>query len=113
LAWSGFINPRIRTFVEKRFHDLFSKKKRSKSGGVPSFPGREHVLAENSLPSGQPTALDAYHEMTSLLKIERHFLPEKAVWAKIPLPKKSLQKNRSIFGLKNQSCYRRKSVIKE
>jgi len=25
----------------------------------------------------------------------------------IPLPKKALQKNRSIFGLKNQSCYRR------
>jgi len=51
--WSGFINPRIRTFVEKLFHGLFSKKKRSKSGGVPSFPSREHVLAENSLPSGQ------------------------------------------------------------
>jgi len=30
--------PRIRTFVEKRFHGLFSKKKLSKSGGVPSFP---------------------------------------------------------------------------
>jgi len=27
--WSGFIYPRIRTFVEKRFHGLFSKKKRS------------------------------------------------------------------------------------
>jgi len=26
----------------------------------------------------------------------------------IPLPEKALQKNRSIFGLKNQSCYRRK-----
>jgi len=35
--WSGFISPRIRTFVEKRFHGLFSKKKGSKSGGVPSF----------------------------------------------------------------------------
>jgi len=41
--WSGFINPSIRTFVEKCFHDLFSKKKHSKSGGVPSFPRREHV----------------------------------------------------------------------
>jgi len=34
---SGFISPRIRTFVEKRFHGLFSKKKYSKSGGVPAF----------------------------------------------------------------------------
>jgi len=62
--WRGFINPRIRTFLEKRFHGLFSKKKRSKSGGVPSFPRTEHVLAVNSLPSGQPTALDPYHEIT-------------------------------------------------
>ena len=49
--WSGFIYPRIGTFVEKRFHGLFSKKMRSKSGGVPSFPRREHVLEVNSLPS--------------------------------------------------------------
>jgi len=35
--WSGFISPRIRTFVEKRLHGLFSKKKDSKSGGVPPF----------------------------------------------------------------------------
>ena len=62
--WSGFIYPRIRTFVEKRFHGLFSKKKRSKSGGVDSFPRREQVLAVNSLPGGQPTALDPYHEIT-------------------------------------------------
>jgi len=62
--WSGFIYPRIRTFVEKHFHGLFSKKKRSNSGGVPLFPRREHVLAVNSLPSGQPTALDPYHEIT-------------------------------------------------
>jgi len=61
---SGFINPRIRTFAEKRFHGLFSKKKRSKSGGVPSLPRREHVLAVISLPSGQPTALDPYQEFT-------------------------------------------------
>ena len=39
--WIHF--PRIRTFVQKRFHDLFSKKKRSKC--VPSFPKREHVRA--------------------------------------------------------------------
>ena len=62
--WSGFIYPRIRTFVEKSFHGLFSKKKRSKSGGVPSFPRREHVLAVNSLPSGQRSALDPFHEIT-------------------------------------------------
>ena len=105
----GFINPRIRTFIEKRFHGLFSKKKRSKSGGVPSFPRREHVLAENSLPSGQPTALDQYHKITYYLKSSDIFCPRKLFWAKIPLPKKTLQKNRSIFGLKNQSCYRRKN----
>ena len=35
--WSGFIFPRIRTFVEKRFQCLFSKEKTLKSGGVPSF----------------------------------------------------------------------------
>ena len=35
--WSGFISPRIRTLVEKRFCDLFSKKKASNSRGVPSF----------------------------------------------------------------------------
>jgi len=29
--------PELRTFVEKHFHGLFSKKKGSKSGGVPSF----------------------------------------------------------------------------
>ena len=50
--WSGFIYPRIRTFVKIRFHGLFSKKKRSKSGGVPSFPRREHVPVVISLPSG-------------------------------------------------------------
>jgi len=62
--WSAFIYPRIRTFVEKRFHDLFSKKKRSKSGGVPSFPRRELVLAVISLPSGQRSTLDPFHEIT-------------------------------------------------
>ena len=31
--WSGFICPRIRTFLEKRFHGLVSKKKALKSGG--------------------------------------------------------------------------------
>jgi len=51
-------------FVEKRFHGLFSKKKRSKSEGVPSFPRREHVPTVISLPSGQPTALDPSQEIT-------------------------------------------------
>jgi len=62
VEWIHF--PRIRTFVEKRFHGLFSKKKGSKSGGVPSFPRRENVLAVISLPSGQPTGLDAYQDIT-------------------------------------------------
>ena len=35
--WSGFISPQIRTFVEKNFHGLFSKKKDLKSGRIPSF----------------------------------------------------------------------------
>ena len=62
--WSGFIYARIRTFVEKRFHGLFSKKKRSKSGDVPSFPKREHVQAVISPPSGQGSTLDPFHEIT-------------------------------------------------
>ena len=57
VEWIHF--PRIRTFAQKRFHGLFSKKKRSKSGGVPSFPRREHVLAVIPLPSGQRSALDS------------------------------------------------------
>jgi len=35
-------------------------------------------------------------------------LPEKAVLGKNSSPEKSLQKNQSIFCLKNPSCYRRK-----
>ena len=105
MEWIHF--PRIRTFVEKRFHGLFSKKKRSKSGGVPSFPRREHVPAVISLPSGQPTALDPYHEITWLLKIERIFCPRKLFSGSNSSPEKSLQKNRSIFCLKNRSCDRR------
>jgi len=81
------MNPRIRTFVEKRFHGLFSKKKCSKSGDVPSFPRRENVLAENSLPSEQ----QQLSINTLLLKIERHFLPEKAVLGKNSSPEKSSQ----------------------
>ena len=51
MEWIHF--PRIRTFVEKRFHGLFSKKKRSKSGGDPSFesfPRREHSSGSNFPP---------------------------------------------------------------
>ena len=94
VEWIHF--PRIRTFVEKSFHGLFSKKKRSKSGGVPSFPRREHVPAVISLPSGQPTAFDSYHEITWLLKIERFFCPRKLFSGSNSSPEKSLQKNRKI-----------------
>ena len=95
--WSGFIHPRIRTFVEKRFHGLFSKKKPSKCGVVPSFPRREHVLAVIFLPSGQRSALDPFHE----IKIEPHFLPEKAVLGQKFLSRKKLsRKYRSIFASK-------------
>ena len=51
VEWIHF--PRIRTFVQKRFHGLFSKKKRSKSGGVPSFESfsrREHSSGSNFPP---------------------------------------------------------------
>ena len=49
--------------VSMAFKRMF-KNKSSKSRGVPSFPRREHVLPVISLPSGQPTALDPYHEIT-------------------------------------------------
>jgi len=103
--WSGFIYPRIRSFVEKLFHGLFSKKKRAKSGGAPSFPRREHVLAVISLPSGQPTALDLYHEIPWLLKIERHFLPEKAVLGQKFLSRK-ISPEKSLNFLSQKSVLR-------
>ena len=67
MEWIHF--PRIRTFVEKRFHGLFSKKKRSKSGGflrLNRFQEEHTVLAVVSLPIGQPTALDPYRSSRRL-----------------------------------------------
>jgi len=51
--------------------------------------------------------LDPYQQITWLLKIERIFCPRKLFAGSNSFPEKSLQKNRSIFGLKNRSCYRR------
>jgi len=60
-----------------------------------------HVLAIISLPSGQGSPLDPYHEITWLLKIERHFLPEKVVLGQKFLSRKNLsRKYRSIFASK-------------
>ena len=95
--WSGFIFPRIRTFVEKRFHGLISKKKRSKSGGVPSFPRREHVLAVISIPSGQQTYLDPITKLLHYLESRDIFCPRKLLWAKIPLPKNLSRKIARFF----------------
>jgi len=86
VEWIHF--PRIRTFVEKRFHGLFSKKKRSKSEGVPSFPRREHVLAVISLPSGQPTGLDPYQDITPVAGLifetkNREIFLERVFWREI------------------------------
>jgi len=95
--WSGFMYPRIRTFVEKRFHDLFSKKKHSKSGGVPPFSRREHVLAENSLPSGQRSLSIHFTRLLDYLKSSDIFCPRKLFWAKIPLPKNLSRKIARFF----------------
>jgi len=43
VEWMHF--PRIRTFVQKRFHGLFSKKKRSKSGVFLRFQ-EEHTFGQ-------------------------------------------------------------------
>ena len=96
LTGCGFINPRIRTFVERHFHRLFSKKKCSKSGGVPSFPRREHVPAVISLPSGQGSALDPYHKKNRAT----FFARESCSRAKFLSRKKLSRKYRSIFASK-------------
>ena len=65
MEWIHF--PRIRTFVEKRFHALFSKKKRRSLGvllRLNRFQEENTVLAVISIPIGQPTALDPYQDIT-------------------------------------------------
>jgi len=65
VEWIHF--PRIRTFVEKRFHGLFSEKKRRNLGvflRLNRFQEENTVLAVISLPIGQPTALDPYQDIT-------------------------------------------------
>jgi len=84
VEWIHF--PRIRTIVEKRFHGLFCKKKRAKSGGVPLFTRREHVLAVIHI----KTLLDD-------LKSSKNYCPRKLFSGSNSSPEKSLQKNRSIF----------------
>jgi len=99
--------PRIRTFVEKRFHGLFSKKKLSKSGGVPSFesfPRREHVLAVISLRLGSQQLSIHIKTLLDDLKSSKDYCPRDLFSGSNFSPEKSLQKNRSIFRLENQSC---------
>ena len=65
MEWIHF--PRIRTFVEKRFHGLFSKKERRNLGvflRLNRFQEENTVLAVISLPIGQATALDPYQDIT-------------------------------------------------
>jgi len=50
-----------------------------------------------------------FTRLLDYLKSSDIFCPRKLFWAKIPLPKKALQKMSLDFGLKNQSCYRRES----
>jgi len=57
---------------------------------------------------GQPTALNQKQRLLDYLKSSDIFGPRKLFWAKIPLPKKALQKISLDFCLKNQSCYRHK-----
>ena len=92
MEWIHF--PRIRTFVEKRFHGLFSKKKRSKCGGVPSFesfPRREHSSGINFPPdwaANSSRSISRHYWMT--LKFSRVTARETCSRAVI-----SLQKNLS------------------
>ena len=65
VEWIHF--PLIRTFVEKRFHGLFSKKKRRNLGvflRLNRFKEENTVLAVISLPIGQLTSLDPYQDIT-------------------------------------------------
>ena len=68
MEWIHF--PRIRTFVEKRFHGLFSQKKRRNLGvflRLNRFQEENTVLAVISLP---------YQDFTGWLKNFQGFLPE-------------------------------------
>ena len=111
MEWIHF--PRIRTFVEKRFHGLFSKKKRSKSGGVPSFksfPRREHSSGSNFPPdwaANSSRSISRHYFMTS--KFSRITARETCSRAVI-----SLQKNlsRKISPEKSLDFLSRKSVLR-
>ena len=63
-------------------------------------------MAENSLPSGQRSVPIHFTRLLDYLKSSDIFCPRKVFWAKIPLPKKALQKISLDFCLKNPSCYR-------
>jgi len=52
-----------------------------------------------------------FTRLLDYLKSSDIFGPRKLFWAKIPLPKKALQKMSLDFCLKNQSCYRRYSDV--
>ena len=106
MEWIHF--PRIRTFVEKRFYGLFSKKKRRNLGvflSLNRFQEENTVLAVISLPIGQPTALDPYQDITGWLKRFSRITAREQV---------SLQKNlsRKISPEKSLDFLSRKSVLR-
>ena len=91
MEWIHF--PRIRTFVEKLFHGLFSRKKRRNLGvflRLNRFQEENTVLTVISLPIGQPTDLDPYKDITGWLNFSRITAREICFRAGI-----SLQKNLS------------------
>jgi len=110
VEWIHF--PRIRTFVEKRFHGLFPKRSVRNLGvflRLNRFQEENTVLAVISLPIGQPTDLDPYQDITGWLKIFKDYYPRNLFSGSNFFPEKSLQKNLSIFCLENQSCDRRQT----
>jgi len=105
VEWIHF--PRIRTFVEKRFHGLFSKRSFRNLGVflcLNDFQEENTVLAVISLPIGQPTALDPYQQLSihiktllDDLKFFKDYCPRSLFSGSNFSPEKSLQKNLSIF----------------
>ena len=95
--WSGFISPRIRTFEGKRFHRLFSKKKRSKSGGVPLFPRREHVLAVIPSRVGNDQLSIHFPRLLDYLKSSENYCPRKLFSGSNSSPEKSSPENIALF----------------
>ena len=107
VEWIHF--PRIRTFVQTFSRPLFQKEA-FEIWGVPSFPRREHVLAVISLRLGNQQLSIHIKTLLDDLKSSKNYCPRKLFSGSNSSSEKSLQKNRSIFCLKNWSCDRRKTT---